>query len=166
MPVPRKRKHVAVDEAASKQIQSQPTNAQKGIKSFGNISKAKADDAECTKKRKTQHGREQTPPPAPVAEVTSTAQRKRKRAVDVEDDGDEIAVNSKSSAPANDLSTNVASTPRNKRIKNLVLPSPAQTPTRGAAALFDKLKIDANARAIPFALPEKKATYDTPPDTP
>ena len=163
MPVQRKRKHVAVEETASKQ--SRPTKAQKGIKGFGSIGKAHVDDAD-GKKRKTQHKREEAPPPAPAIKPASTAQKKRKRAINTEDVGDEIVVSSKASAPANDLPTDVVSTPRNKRIKNVAHPSPAQTPTRGAAALFDNLKIDANARAIPDALAQQKLSYDTPPDTP
>ncbi|KAK4627262.1 hypothetical protein CLAFUW4_04696 [Fulvia fulva] len=163
MPVQRKRKAVAVVETASKQ--SRPTKAQRGIKSFGSIGKANTVDSD-VKKRKTQHGRDQTPPPAPAAKVATTAQNKRKRAIDTEDDEDEIIVSSKASTSANDISSNVMSTPRNKRIKNVAPPSPAQTSTRGAAALFDNLKLDANARAIPCALTQQKLSYETPPDTP
>lgn len=139
--------------------QTRSTKTQKSISAFGSVGKPHSQDGDC-KKRKTIHERESTPPA--VARVASKAEKQRKRRADFSDD-EEIVVRHRKEA--SDEQPDILSTPRNKRVKNM-LPSPAETPTRGAAALFDRLDIATNTRPIPIALGGPLGAYNTPPDSP
>lgn len=172
MPVSRKRKAAAVGTAATpKTTRSAKTSkTQKSINAFGSVGKSHGQEAD-SKKRKTGHVHESIPPPppppAPIARGATKAEKKRKRSANFSDD-EEIAVRPRTEAPVDgeeSEQTAILSTPRNKRVKNM-LPSPEETPTRGAAALFDRLDIAANTRAIPIALGGPLRAYDTPPESP
>lgn len=169
MAISRKRKHaVAEDQQTSKQT-SIPS--QNGIKAFAGVSKSRGAD-NGTKKRKTAHQREATPPPVTLTKPTSAkSQTKRKRSLEsvTEETNDE------QSHPEPDYENRIfkqfakkttTATPRNKRFKNALPPSPAETPSKRAAALFDKLKLGSASNPIPFSLSDQHAGYDTPPDTP
>lgn len=159
MPVSRKRKATAAEDApAPKQTRSSKT--QKSISAFGSVGKPQIQDSEC-KKRKTIHERDSTPPPA--TRVASKAENKKKRSANFSDD-EEIVVGPRRTDVKEQSS--ILSTPRNKRVKNM-LPSPAETPTRGAAALFDRLDIASNTRPIPITLGGPLGgAYNTPPESP
>ncbi|KAF7188446.1 hypothetical protein HII31_10108 [Pseudocercospora fuligena] len=158
-----KRKASTLDaQPASKQTRS--TKTQQSIYTFSSVSKPHAAANE-GKKRKTIHTREATPPPAPIARsITKTS--KRKREAIAEDSDEEIVVSSKAPEFKAPQQPKVSATPRAKRVKNAAPPTPQETPSKKAAALFDRLNIDSNARAIPLNLPKQKLTYDTPPETP
>jgi hypothetical protein len=168
MAATRKRKHAVAEE---QQTSKQTPNAknQKNINTFGTVSKAHVADGDL-KKRKLAHTREPTPPAITLTAPTpGKADWKRKRkleAVAEESDGDDIAV-SQSKAPTDIFKQfarkDASGTPRQKRFKNALPPSPAETPTKHPAALFDKLKLDS---AISFSLGKGAAPYDTPPETP
>lgn len=166
MPVSRKRKAALVEHApAPKQTRS--TKTQKCISAFGSVAKPHGQDVEA-KKRKMVHTREATPPPpAAAAAAEADRKRKRKRSANVSDD-EEIVVGPRRGAARDSREpdqSSVLSTPRNKRVKNMI-PSPLETPTRGAAALFNRLDIASNTRSIPIALGGPLNAYDTPPESP
>ncbi|KAF2215603.1 hypothetical protein CERZMDRAFT_34835 [Cercospora zeae-maydis SCOH1-5] len=162
-----KRKASILDEPQSGK-QTRSTRAQQSIYTFSSVSKpvTKANEG---KKRKTVHQKEGTPPasPAPVVAGAGKLVSKRKRDVVPDSDSeDEIAVarpvEQKVSAPTKPI----AKSRQHKRVKNSAPPTPAETPSKSAARLFDNLNIESNARPIPFALPKKQLDYDTPPDSP
>lgn len=160
MSVSRKRKAAAVEQTPvpiAKQART-TEKTQKSISAFGSVGKPRSKDSDC-KKRKTIHEPESTPGPA--GRVAANAdQKKRKRSADFSDD-EEIVLHE--AGESNQL--DILSTPRSKRVKNM-LPSPAETPTRGAAALFDRLDITATMGSIPIALGGPLRAYDTPPESP
>lgn len=165
-----KRKASTLEEAqASKQSRSNRTQ-QQSIYTFSSVSKPVAQANE-GKKRKTVHKRAATPPPpspAPVvkaAAIKSVAPKRKRDIVPDSDSEDEIVVvqSANLTAPAQ---SKPKSTPRHKRVKNAVPPTPVETPSKSAARLFDNLNIKTNARPIPIALPKKQLDYDTPPETP
>lgn len=171
MAAQRKRKHTSDDGLPSKPTFSQPL--QQNIKVFGSIGKA-TEPNECSKRRKTAHQREPTPPPPSLPNITSVKtdkKRKRDLATVEEDDEDVVHDGSNESRTGNNgckPSTNSRKvvTPRNKRFKNVRPPSPAETPSKSTAALFMNLKLDVNTKAVPFTLPVERSAYDSPPLTP
>lgn len=143
MAAQKKRKHASVEDQSK---QTPLVRPQQGIKSFGSIGKATIAESGL-KKRKTIHEREATPPPVTTA---AKSEEKRKRGLDIVEE-----------------ETNEVSIRQYKRPKGQRPPSPAQTPSKGTAALFGKLKLDPNVEKIPFALASShQGAYDTPPLTP
>lgn len=165
MPPRQKRKAATLEEDhASKHTHK--TKTQQSIHTFGSIGKPNEGN-ESSKKQKRTHSRDATPPPVPTSISPVKSDKKRKRQLDVVEEEEE----ERSSTLSEDLATSddrrrIAATPRNKRLKNVVPQTPAETPTKGAWALFDKLRIDEHARAIPCALPKRPSQFDTPPATP
>lgn len=158
MPTQRKRKNADSDDQRTTK-QARTTRIQKSISTFSTV--AKPDAASGAKKPSKKTVQEKQP----ASSQPAKADKKRKRARDVSDDEeDEIVVSRPTVSKSGN--TEVLAMPRHKRVKNLAPPSPKETPTRGAAALFDKLNIDSKAQAIPCALPKKQVSYDTPPHTP
>ncbi|KAF2169141.1 hypothetical protein M409DRAFT_64909 [Zasmidium cellare ATCC 36951] len=161
MPGQRKRKNDDVaDQRASKQARTAPT--QKSISTFSTVGKPHAANGNKKQLRKSVQEKDPAPSQAQVKKVDK--KRKRVQAAADEDEEDVIVVSSR--AIAQTTENPHLATPRNKRVKNLAPPSPTNTPTRGAAALFDRLNIDANARAIPCAVSQKQISYHTPPHSP
>ncbi|KXT08941.1 hypothetical protein AC579_9528 [Pseudocercospora musae] len=159
--MPKRKASVVDTPPASKQTRS--TKTQQSIYTFSSVAKPNV-AANAGKKRKTVHTREATPPPAPSKSATKTS--KRKREAIAEDSDEEIVVSSKAPEFKAPQQPKVSATPRAKRIKNAAPPTPQETPSKKAAALFDRLNLDSNARPIPANLPKQKLTYDTPPKTP
>lgn len=158
-----KRKASTLDaQPASKQTRS--TKTQQSIYTFSSVAKPNVAANE-GKKRKTVHTREATPPPAPIAKSITKASKRKREAI-AEDSDEEIVLSSKAPEFKAPQQPKVSATPRAKRVKNAAPPTPQETPSKKAAALFDRLNIDSNARAIPLNLPKQKLTYDTPPETP
>lgn len=165
----RKRKHAVSEEDP---ISKQPTSVktQKNIKAFASVSKVSQPETG-TKKRKTIHHHESAPPMVTVTQPTpSNTERKRKRERVSDAGSDTVPEAGKDSTAETSISgQHVAekdATPCKKRFRNAVPPSPAETPSKHAAALFDKLKLGSRGTAIPFALAKRANGYDTPPDTP
>lgn len=154
MAATRKRKHAAPSD------ENAPARAD--ITTFTTISKFKT-EAVGTKKRKTVHAREATPPPQPQKQLAGPhADKKRKRTAEPDDEDTSAAKDSffKRFAKGED-----ASTPRNKRFKDMRPPTPAETPSKDTAALFDKLRLGPKAEAIPFPVTTRQLP-ETPPHTP
>ncbi|GIZ42539.1 hypothetical protein CKM354_000580100 [Cercospora kikuchii] len=160
-----KRKASSLDEPQSGK-QTRSAKAQQSIYTFSSVSKPVAQANE-GKKRKTVHKKEATPPPPP-AQVVNDARKlvsKRKRNAAAESDSEEeIAVVQPTETVASTKQS--AKLRQHKRVKNAAPPTPAETPSKSAARLFDNLNIESNARPIPFPLPRKQLDYDTPPDSP
>jgi hypothetical protein len=97
-------------------------------------------------------------------------EKKRKRALETVDeelnDGNVFPGPATEEGVLKQLPQDKASTPRSKRFKTFQPLSPVETPSKDTTALFDKLKLSAPTKAIPFPLSGKQQAYDTPPDTP
>ncbi|KAM3425532.1 hypothetical protein BST61_g7479 [Cercospora zeina] len=162
-----KRKASTLDEPQSGK-QTRSTRTQQSIYTFSSVSKpvTKANEG---KKRKTVHKKEATPPasPAPVVADARKLVPKRKRVVIPDSDSeDEIIVAQPVDQKAPAPSKQVAKSRQHKRVKNAAPPTPAETPSKSAARLFDNLNIESDARPIQFPLPKKQLDYDTPPASP
>lgn len=161
MPATRKRKAAAVeDQQGGKQAKTPKT--QKSINAFGSVKKQNTEVLE--EKKKVAPLRESAQAPAPATKPKKS-EKKRKHEV-VEESDDEIVVAPARVSRPQQNEPKAASTPRNKRVKNAVLPTPAETPSRATAALFDRLNISPKSRAIPFPLAQNQPKVDTLPATP
>ncbi|KAK5114562.1 hypothetical protein LTR85_010139 [Meristemomyces frigidus] len=184
----RKRKHASTDEqTASKQTPSIPT--QTDLKAFAAVSKGSTqlDEGMKVKKRKVireevrdVRGKknEASPTAVPVTEKKPIAAREldiKKRKRNGVDNGAEESDDEASTAQAKAgdsifkqfAKKPASATPRTKRFKSALPPSPKETPSKRAAALFSNLQLDTTAQPIPFSLTNKQqAGIDTPPLTP
>ncbi|KAK5115321.1 hypothetical protein LTR62_001521 [Meristemomyces frigidus] len=160
MAISRKRKH---DDNEGQQT-GKHISATQSIKDFATVTK-EVQPVTRAKKIKTTHVDLISTASANITAIEPPKSVKRKRSQE-----------SSSDLPADPPSTkantadifrqfakiNSADLPRSKRVKTVLPPSPAGTPSKKAAALFDKLKIE----PVPFMLNDKPAGIDTPPDTP
>ncbi|KAK5131705.1 hypothetical protein LTR08_000759 [Meristemomyces frigidus] len=168
----RKRKHVA-------------TENQQTMAAFAGVSKkdvavAGKDDG-VQKRRKlvdqvtekeneaaTKRAKASGPKAAKVEDATTTTvrvekKRKRRSADTIVESSDDEA-NARPSIFKQFAKKPTPSSPRPKRLKPALPPSPAETPSKKAAALFSDLHL---SKAIPFALPAKRREgVTTPPPTP
>ncbi|GAB1737466.1 hypothetical protein NU219Hw_g1606t1 [Hortaea werneckii] len=168
MPGSRKRSRaVAEEENSSKQTSA--TAKEKGMKAFVGVSKSNVEN-ESIKKRKMAAQHEVRHPATKSAPVKADCKRKRSLDSNTEE-GDTEA----SAQEANGRSGIFAQFRRkdeslgpSKRAKHAMLPpSPKETPSKRATAMFDRLKLDGPSQPIPFALSKKaQAALDTPPTTP
>lgn len=162
MAISRKRKHTVADETSTSK-QTRVAASQKHIKDFGNTAKP-AKEPQSLKKRKVV--REATPQPQTAPPSSAN---KRKRALEsVEEDDEEQPV--KQSKATGSIFARFAkpkedTTPQTSRFKNALPPSPAQTPSKKATQLFDRLNIRATSPVLQASSKYQKA-YDTPPATP
>ncbi|CAK4032549.1 Hypothetical predicted protein [Lecanosticta acicola] len=164
MPAARKRKAAAIeDQQGGKQTKSAKT--QRSINAFGTVKKQGATTSD-ENKEKRDPLRESVQAPAAAAKPAHKSEEKRKREID-EDTDDEIVVAPAQPQLKKHVEQKVApSTPRHKRVKDVIPPSPAETPSRAAATLFDRLRIGSKTAAIPCALSSREPALDTPPNTP
>lgn len=166
MAVCRKRKAVAEEAPASKQ-----TTCTTSLKMTKTSTGKPEESKQTQKRRRTGNTRSSTPPPpAPgVAATNASSQGKRKRTLEAvteqsdEDREREFKVGNgffKQFAKANKS----GATPQTSRFKD-ALPSPAQTPSKNAEQLFNRLNIRASS---PSAQPPSKRAraINTPPLTP
>ncbi|KAK6438769.1 hypothetical protein LTR95_005035 [Oleoguttula sp. CCFEE 5521] len=154
----RKRKQTEVEEV-SEQPQHDLETANDHTQS--------TEDAIVGKRRKVIHERAATPPPRPVA---VKGRGKRKRALEPVSEEPE-----QPTGPAPKPQERVfakftkraarPATPQAQRHHNDLPMSPAQTPTKSAAQLFDKLNLQATSPA-PMQPSKRQRPMDTPPATP
>lgn len=162
MAISRKRKHAVADETPTGK-QTNPAASQKNIKDFGSAGKP-VKEPQSQKKRKI--AREATPQPQSAAPSSAN---KRKRDLDsVAEEEDEQPV--KQSKTTESIFARFAKpktdiTPQASRFQNALPPSPAQTPSKNAAQLFDRLNLRATSPAVQ-AYSKHQRAYDTPPATP
>ncbi|KAI6872923.1 hypothetical protein KC338_g1884 [Hortaea werneckii] len=167
MPASRKRSR-AVAEGENSSKQSPATTNGKGIKAFIGVSKCNVED-EGIKKRKTATQHEVKRPATKSAPVKADCKRKR----DLDSVSEEVDT---ASAPESNGRPGIFAQFRrkdehmgpSKRAKHATLPpSPKETPSKRATAMFDRLNLDSTSQPIPFALSKKaQAALDTPPATP
>ncbi|KAI5210777.1 hypothetical protein AUEXF2481DRAFT_42875 [Aureobasidium subglaciale EXF-2481] len=148
MPVTRKRKAISPDSGKQSTIASQ-----KPINTFGRVTKSQKDETNTKKRRildssiidtsssSTQDtnitGQEEV-----EADTTTTQSKKRSR--DAEDE---------------------VTTPQNKRFRNALPPTPAETPSKSASMLFEQMMLD-NTAPVPNSSTPQDTEYETPPLTP
>ncbi|KAK3679061.1 hypothetical protein LTR78_001514 [Recurvomyces mirabilis] len=153
----RKRKHDASDSQQTSKHASTPS-----IADFGTVSKSSV-PVSSSKKLKTSQNPGGLSILSEPATTASTKCAKRKRSSEPAADG--LLVSQVTDVSSEGISKQFAmspGSPRTKRAKKIFPPSPAETPSKKAAALFDKLKI----QPISFSLGHDSAGIDTPPDTP
>ena len=160
MAIQRKRKYAVAAADRSPSPHADLGAAQRSIKSFGGVSKPIEQNVD-PKKRKMLQSRDQNLPSAPAAKPVQISDKKRKRRSDDESDegenNEEESITVRREAP---------STPRTKRAKNVVEASSAETPTKKALALFDKLQINSISSFAPVNPSQARTSYDTPSATP
>ncbi|KAK0252700.1 hypothetical protein LTS16_001008 [Friedmanniomyces endolithicus] len=157
MAIARKRKQLDVDEAAT-------PGKQTSMKGFAAVSKERSADAGF-KRRKMAHKREDTPPAITLTKPTpAKADKKRKRQLEPVAEDEQEGDNPEKRIFRQSTENVYATSPRTKRCKTALPPSPVGTPSKSAAALFDKLKL--GGASISFSLGGRPVGYETPPDTP
>ncbi|GAB1732354.1 hypothetical protein NU195Hw_g7299t1 [Hortaea werneckii] len=158
----------AVAEGENSSKQSSATTNGKGMKAFIGVSKCNVED-EGIKKRKTATQHDIKRPATKSAPVKADCKRKR----DLDSASEEVDT---ASVPESNGRPGIfAQFRRNdehmgssKRAKHAALPpSPKETPSKRATAMFDRLNLDSTSQPIPFSLSKKaQAALDTPPATP
>ena len=159
----RKRKHAVLDETQSKQTANNTTPC--GTKDFTNIAKPHAFDSS-TKKRKIAHDQSAMAPQASHVSAVKKADKKRKRALESEEDDAPVATSEAQKVVLKNAVQSDTLTPRHKKSKLYQPPSPVETPSKDTIPLFDKLKLNAASQPIPFSFSTGPQVYGTPPDTP
>ncbi|CAD0112289.1 unnamed protein product [Aureobasidium uvarum] len=152
MPVTRKRKAVSPDTAKQSTIASQKT-----INTYGRVTKSQKAD-QSAKKRKILDtvtiDTLSSSLPNGTPEERSTRQK--------EQDGELKTTQSKKRS--RETEEEEVTTPQNKRFRNALPPTPAETPSKSASKLFERLILDHAAPASTNSAQE--TVYDTPPLTP
>ncbi|OQN97085.1 hypothetical protein B0A48_16889 [Cryoendolithus antarcticus] len=158
MAPPRKRKQTEIGEASE-----HPQHDLEIVKDHT----PSTEDAIVGKRRKVVHERAATPPPRPVA---VKGRSKRKRALEsVSEEPEQLVVpapkpQERVFAKFTKRATRPA-TPQTQRHHDVFPMSPAQTPTKSAAQLFDRLNLRASSPA-PVQPNKRQRPLDTPPATP
>ncbi|KAI7317301.1 hypothetical protein KC315_g10447 [Hortaea werneckii] len=168
MPASRKRSRAVAEEENSSKQTSATANG-KGMKAFIGVSKSHVED-EGIKKRKTASQHEVKRLATKSAPAKTDCKRKRSFDSNTEEGDTEASVpepNGRSGIFAPFRRKDESLGP-SKRAKHAMLPpSPKETPSKRATAMFDRLKLDGPSQPIPFALSKKaQAALDTPPPTP
>ncbi|KAI7277852.1 hypothetical protein KC345_g6381 [Hortaea werneckii] len=167
MPASRKRSR-AVAEGENLGKQTSAIANGKDMKAFVGVSKSHVED-ESIKKRKTATQPEVKRPATKSAPVKADCKRKR----DMDSISEEVDT---ASVPESYGRSGIFAQFRkkdehmgpSKRAKHATLPpSPKETPSKRATAMFDRLNLDSTSKPIPFSLSKKaQAALDTPPATP
>ncbi|KAK6001297.1 hypothetical protein QM012_002628 [Aureobasidium pullulans] len=150
MPVTRKRKAISPDDGKQSTVTSQKT-----IDTFGRVTKSQKADQTAKKRRILDSVTIDTlsSPSQDTTETTTTRQKEQEGQL-------ESSRSKKRSRETEDEVT----TPQNKRSRNALPPTPAETPSKSASKLFEKLILDAAAPASTTSTQDD--VYDTPPLTP
>lgn len=150
MPATRKRKAVSPETGKQSTVAGQKT-----INTFGRVTKSQKAD-QTTKKRKILDSVTIDTLPSPIQDTTENISTRQK-----EQEGQvKMTQSKKRSRETEDEVT----TPQNKRSRNALPPTPAETPSKSASKLFEKLILDNAAPASTDAAQD--TVYDTPPLTP
>ncbi|KAI4746234.1 hypothetical protein E4T50_03429 [Aureobasidium sp. EXF-12298] len=147
MPVTRKRKAVSPDAGQQSTIASQKT-----INTFGRVTKSQKVD-QSAKKRKILD--------TVTIDTLSSPTRNTSDATQKELEG---AVKTTQSKKRSRDTEEEVTTPQNKRFRDALPPTPAETPSKSASKLFERLLLG-NAAPASTASTEE-TVYDTPPLTP
>ncbi|KAH0125177.1 hypothetical protein KCU67_g17634, partial [Aureobasidium melanogenum] len=147
MPVTRKRKAVSPDTGKQSTVASQKT-----INTFGRVTKTQKAD-QTAKKRKILDSVTIDTLSSPAQETTDNTTTRQK-----EQDAQLRPTQSKKRSRETE---DEVTTPQNKRFRNALPPTPAETPSKSASKLFEKLILDTAAPASTNSAQD--AVYDTPP---
>ncbi|KAI5208117.1 hypothetical protein E4T39_01508 [Aureobasidium subglaciale] len=147
MPVTRKRKAVSPDSGKQSILASQ-----KPINTFGRVTKSQKDDQTAKKRKILDSAIVHTLSPT-TQDMNITGQK--------EEEVDTAATQSKKRSRD---SEDEVTTPQNKRFRNALPPTPAETPSKSASKLFEQMMLD-NAAPITNSS-NQVIDYDTPPLTP
>ncbi|KAG2170457.1 hypothetical protein VTO58DRAFT_107422 [Aureobasidium pullulans] len=148
MPVTRKRKAISPD--TSKQ------NANQNIKSFGRVTKSQPVDKSVKKRKILDPVTIDTL--SPTTNDTTISPEK-----DITRHEEEVKTTTTQSKKRSRDTEEEVTTPQNKRFRNALPPTPAETPSKSASTLFERLIIDHVASA---PTTQDETVYDTPPFTP
>jgi hypothetical protein len=152
----KKRKHASIEEP------SITKQTQQNIKAFGKVTKQNSHSDERKKRKIVPQEPVRSSSKAPIE--ADSKNNKRKRGSSEEPHTDRVSGTERAKQAGDFKSLDIGdSTPRNKRFKGVLPPSPKETPSKSATALFDRLKLGGDATPIPFSLTN---VLDTPPDTP
>lgn len=162
MPITRKRK--AQSEEQSKQTTS--TASRKSISHYGRVTKTQKGDQTAKKRKVLLDGAVKVVPMQEIPEISlqdgSESQHPMPAAQAPTASLDQSTTRS-TRKRRNEDTTETIETPQHKRFKNAIPPTPAETPSKGALHLFDRLSIRPSI-AEPSA--GQQVPYDTPPLTP
>jgi hypothetical protein len=147
MPVTRKRKAVSPDAGQQNTIANQKT-----INTFGRVTKSQKVDQNA-KKRKILD--------SVAIDILSSPTTNTTAATPKEQEGPVKTTQSKKRS--RDTEEEIT-TPQNKRFRDALPPTPAETPSKSASKLFERLLLG-NAAPASIA-PTEESVYDTPPLTP
>ncbi|KAL1310628.1 hypothetical protein AAFC00_000899 [Neodothiora populina] len=148
----------ATVQPAEQSKQTIPTAAQKSISHYGRVMKPQKVDHSAKKRRGLLEEGIQISPIGDVIEVVPRKVQKTRAAEPTIPESQPIT----SASTRKRKNDDVTETPQHKRFKNDVPPTPAETPSRAALHLFDKLTID----NVTSTSVEAQIPYDTPPLTP
>jgi hypothetical protein len=149
MPITRKRKAASTDAGKQSTIASQKT-----INTFGRVTKSQKAD-QSVKKRKILDTVAIDTLSSPTRDTTD-----EDNTIQKEQEGTVRTTQSKKRSRETDEEV---TTPQNKRFRDALPPTPAETPSKSASKLFERLLLDHAAPASSVATEE--AVYDTPPLT-
>ncbi|KAF4550524.1 Hypothetical protein D9617_17g047920 [Elsinoe fawcettii] len=99
--------------------------------------------------------------PRPIKQHKSTSKRATEQHTDSATHSTQVT---SKRASKRQRSPEPAATPRNKRVKDTIPPTPEETPTRGTSKLFDRLNL-VNIEAVTSTSKSLQA-YQSPPETP
>ena len=150
MPVTRKRKAVSPDTGKQSTVANQKT-----INTFGRVTKSQKAD-QSVKKRKILDSVTIDTLSSPSQDTIATITTQQKE--------QEAQVKPTQSKKRSRDTEEEVTTPTNKRFRNALPPTPAETPSKSASKLFERLILDNAAPAPTNAAQE--TVYDTPPLTP
>jgi hypothetical protein len=152
MPITRKRKAVSPDSGEQRTIASQKT-----INTFGRVTKSQKVD-QSAKKRKILDS-------VTIDTLSSPATHTAGKASTLQNEQEEAVRTTQSRKRSRDEDEDEeVTTPQNKRFRDALPPTPAETPSKSASKLFERLLLD---HAVPASIvPTEETVYDTPPLTP
>lgn len=154
MAITRKRKHTSTEDVA-------PSRLQTSITAFGTISKAQAPHVD-VKKQKTSHDEVLKDVDKNTVQSRARSEHKRKRSIasdsDQEHNGCEAFAQSRPFKQFVKRRDSVT-TPEAKRFKDVVPPSPSETPSKRAIAMLNRLNLD-KTRSIPLDIQSKVPAWN------
>jgi hypothetical protein len=150
MPITRKRKAVSPDSGKQSTIASQKT-----INTFGRVTKSQKVDQSAKKRRILD--------PVTTDTLSSPATHTADKALTLQKEQEDAVRTTQSKKRSRDEDEEVT-TPQNKRFRDALPPTPAETPSKSASKLFERLLLDHAAPAS--IVPTEETDYDTPPLTP
>jgi hypothetical protein len=150
MPITRKRKAASPDSDKQSTIASQKT-----INTFGRVTKSQKADQSAKKRRMLN--------PVTIDRLSSPTRDTTDEHITIQKEQEGTVRTAQSKKRSRETDEEVT-TPQNKRFRDALPPTPAETPSKSASKLFERLLLDHAAPASIVSTEE--APYDTSPLTP